>query len=215
MKTKTKTILILLRLNACPESIEWASALTAEQAWETCERADWMLWLGTRICRPKLVVRAACSIARAALKHIPAGEDRPRIAIETAERWCSGDATLSEVKRASLAASKAAASSIGLVCFAACAAAFAGSCCFASRTRNATYADPVSFADSVYFADRARNAPYTYPVSAVYFAERAATAFAFAIEDAAQKENADIVRKHIPFRVISPAMEKVATSCSA
>lgn len=56
-----------------------------------------------------LVVRAACACARTALQHVPDGEDRPRIAIETAEAWCRGEATSEQVRVAAdtvLAAAK-------------------------------------------------------------------------------------------------------------
>jgi hypothetical protein len=33
------------------------------------------------------VVRLACQCARTALQYVPNGEDRPRLAIEAAERW--------------------------------------------------------------------------------------------------------------------------------
>jgi hypothetical protein len=40
-----------------------------------------------------LVVLAACDCARTWLRHVPPGEDRPRLAIETAEAWCRGETT--------------------------------------------------------------------------------------------------------------------------
>ena len=51
----------------------------------------------------------ACECARLALVHIPAGEDRPRLAIETAEKWAHGDpaVTLTMVRAAASAAAAA------------------------------------------------------------------------------------------------------------
>jgi len=46
----------------------------------------------------------ACAVARTALRLVPAGEDRPRIAIETAERWVRGTATEQECRDAADAA---------------------------------------------------------------------------------------------------------------
>jgi hypothetical protein len=44
-----------------------------------------------------------------ALVHVPPGEERPRVAIETAEAWCRGEATIEEVRKASRNAADAAA----------------------------------------------------------------------------------------------------------
>ena len=45
-----------------------------------------------------LVVMAACKCARLALKHVQKGEDRPLKAIQTAEAWCKGKATIEQVR---------------------------------------------------------------------------------------------------------------------
>jgi hypothetical protein len=49
----------------------------------------------------RLLVRAACAAARCALPYVPDSEHRPLAAIETAERWTRGDATIEEVYTAS------------------------------------------------------------------------------------------------------------------
>ncbi len=43
---------------------------------------------------------AACACARLSLVHVPSGEERPRIAIETAESWCRGEANIEQVREA-------------------------------------------------------------------------------------------------------------------
>jgi hypothetical protein len=90
----------LVALDACDEAVEWAHGYDSlEAAWADCQRGDWMLWLAGHCAgdqpysdarRP--LVLAACACARLALPHVPAGEDRPRVAIETAEAWARGDA---------------------------------------------------------------------------------------------------------------------------
>lgn len=50
----------------------------------------------------------ACAVARTVLHLVPAGEDRPRIAIETAGRWVRGTATEQECRAAAAAADAAA-----------------------------------------------------------------------------------------------------------
>ena len=99
---------ILADLNACPEAAEWVGDKDAGEAWTTCERGDWMLWLATEVnIDRKLIVLAACDCAEPALKY--ATSDAPRIAIETARAWCRDEATIEQVKDAASAAAYAAA----------------------------------------------------------------------------------------------------------
>jgi hypothetical protein len=49
-------------------------------------------------------VWCACQVAREALRFVPKDEERPRIAIEIAERWVAGDATIEEVCAAAVGA---------------------------------------------------------------------------------------------------------------
>src|SRR3990167_6923643 len=92
----------LTDIGACEEAVEWARTQkgTRQQAWNRCNRADWMLWLAARLCgergskQHRAVVMAACACARTALQYVPAGESRPLAAIELAERWARGDDTV-------------------------------------------------------------------------------------------------------------------------
>ena len=106
-------VVLLLRLGACSEAIAWAESLGPNHpadatAWEQCPRGDWMLWVAGRLGIPRAtLVLGACACARQALVHIKAGEDRPRIAIETAESWARGGegaASIEEVRKARAAA---------------------------------------------------------------------------------------------------------------
>jgi hypothetical protein len=87
---------------ACRPALEWLQARTLAEAWEQSERGDWLLWLAAKagVDRRRLVM-AACACARLALVHVPPGEERPRVAIETAEAWCRGEATIEQVRKAS------------------------------------------------------------------------------------------------------------------
>ena len=86
---------------ACRPALEWLQARTLAEAWEQSERGDWLLWLAAKagVDRRRLVM-AACACARLALVHVPPGEERPRVAIETAEAWCRGEATIEQVRKA-------------------------------------------------------------------------------------------------------------------
>jgi tetratricopeptide (TPR) repeat protein len=80
------------------------------QMWNTSERGDWLLWFCAHmIGKPgwpthQQVVFASCQCARLALRHIPPQQTRPLKAIETAEAWARGQATLEQVRDAGHAA---------------------------------------------------------------------------------------------------------------
>lgn len=40
---------LLLKLNACQEAINWVGEKSLQEAWDTCPRGDWMLWLYQRM----------------------------------------------------------------------------------------------------------------------------------------------------------------------
>ena len=113
----------LQKLGACGEAVAWASQVSSSgAAWDSCERADWLLWLAARTSRRELVVAAACACARTVLHLVPEGEERPRLAIETAEAWTRGEATIDEVRKATDDAYYAADAARGVAPSAHCAA---------------------------------------------------------------------------------------------
>ena len=154
------------KLGASEDVLEWSRGKTLGEAWSTCERADWMLWLASRLCERRLVVSAACACAETALRFVPAGEDRPRIAIETARRWTRGEATLDDVR-------------------AAADAAYDADCAAASAAAYAAYdADsPAVFASAAAVAYAGAYAVFDSAPDAAY--DAAAAAAAAAAEDAA------------------------------
>lgn len=103
----------LATLDACPPAREWLASrppvADVREHWQACPRGDWLLWLAGRAdVDRKLLVRAACACAREALVHVAAGEDRTRIAIETAEAWTRGEVTPEMVRAAESGATSAA-----------------------------------------------------------------------------------------------------------
>ena len=113
--TRPELATVLRTLGACRESLAWAADYSAgwERALAECPDRRWMTWLaGALMCRGhmrrEVIVLCACACARTALRYVPAGEERPLAAIETAERWCRGDATLDEVRAARRGAAYAA-----------------------------------------------------------------------------------------------------------
>ena len=113
MSVKSKQDLLdrLQNRHACKEATEWVTAQTgdAQQIWNLCQRPDWMLWFaGRQSIDRKILVLIAAACARTSLKFVPPGEDRPRLAIETAEAWARGEITMEQVQNAAYAAARAA-----------------------------------------------------------------------------------------------------------
>ena len=130
--------------DACPEAVRWCKTQPSlAVAWKRCERGDWMLWFAGRLsgepesdARRHLVL-AACECARLTLPIFEAErprDDRPRRAIEMAERWARGGdgaPSLAEVRRAADAA-YAAADAAYAAAYAAFAAAYAAYAAYAA-----------------------------------------------------------------------------------
>lgn len=151
---------LLLTHRACPEAVKWASEYPdLPSAWAACPRGDWMLWLAAKaeLCTRQQLVLAACECARLSLKYVPADEVRPLRAIETAEAWARGEATLSAVRDAAYAAASAAAYDAST--YAAYAAGgVAAAAAAASAAAYAAYAAASAASASAYAADAARMA---------------------------------------------------------
>ena len=98
----------LKQFSACEEAVTWTNGMDLKTAWNKCERADWMLWyifmakIGTERDRIHII----CDCAATALKYVPKGEDRPRLAIEAARNYA--DNPTEENKAAANAAAYAA-----------------------------------------------------------------------------------------------------------
>lgn len=107
---KYKLTPILRRMGACEGSLQWlarANRATFADAWNACERHDWMCWLIGRTMPHREIVALACDLAEAALAH--ATDPRPRACIDTVRAWLRGEATIEEVRGAQSAYAAAAA----------------------------------------------------------------------------------------------------------
>ena len=180
----------LVKLGACAEAVEWAAKQkgTRQEMWERCPRADWLLWLAGRVAmhgspEHRQVVLAACACARTVLHLVPAGEEHPRVAIETAERWARGE---DGVTLAMVVATRAAAWE------AAGAAAWdaAGAAAWAAAGAAAWAAAGAAAGDAARAAARA--------AAGAAAGDAAGDAAMAAAWDAAMKSMALIVRKFIP-----------------
>jgi chemosensory pili system protein ChpA (sensor histidine kinase/response regulator) len=113
---------------------------TPAELWAKSERGDHLLFLAAwaGIDRRQLV-GAACAVARQAFPFVRAGEDRPRIALETAEAWARREpgVTLLQVRTADAAAAAAAADAAAADAAAATAAADAAAAAAAAAAADA------------------------------------------------------------------------------
>jgi hypothetical protein len=93
----------LAKQRPCSDGLEWAKEYKSfKLAWADCQRGDWMLWFLGRHCKTvnqrKRLVYTACQCARLTSPYIDNGELRPLKAVETAEAWTRGEATLDQVE---------------------------------------------------------------------------------------------------------------------
>ena len=93
--------------------VEWAASRPEADfmtLWDETIDPEWLPYLAQAGGATKQeMALAACAVARLCLHLIPEGEERPRIAIETAEAWTRGEATAEQVGKAITAAYAAAA----------------------------------------------------------------------------------------------------------
>ncbi len=177
---------LLNRLRPCDEATDWYDDQDSEAAWQDCQRGDWMLWIAAKLkVDQKRIVRAACACVRIMLYLVPERQARPRIAIETAERWCDGEATLAEMRSAARAAYAAHYDTSGATAEVSLAAACA--------------------ADIGATADCAFIAASSTAEAAGYVASARMKTFA---------ECAEIVREHIPWAVLKAAIDRQEEKCA-
>jgi hypothetical protein len=143
--------------DACEAAMNWLGDRDSAKMWAECERPDWLIWwAGHTVPRQELVL-AACDCAETALRYVPKGEDRPRLAIETARRWARGEATVEEVRASDVAALAAACNAGYAVATAAYADADAACAAYAAADA-ARAADAAARAADAYAASAAADA---------------------------------------------------------
>ena len=147
---------ILEEQEACSDARKWVKLHkgTSRAMWNDCENGSWMLWIAARLgVDRKTIVRAACACARESLKYVRPGEDRPRICIETTERWTQGLATIEEVRQAKYSADAAADAAYAAYAADAADAAYAAAyaaAAYAAAADAAYAAADAAYADAVY-----------------------------------------------------------------
>ena len=170
---------LLNKLNACQDAKLWAEGKTLSQAWQECQRADWMLWLlGRSQINKKIIATIAVEFAE---QYSVNAKEYPAVAecITTVKKYLSGQATQEELaaaESAALAAESAAELAARAAAWAAWAARLAARLAARSAAESAAWSAAVAVAVS---AAAAWSAAVAVAVSA------------------AESANCEIIRKHV------------------
>lgn len=149
--------------------------------WDTSEDAGALLAYAARSISRSALVPLVTACARTALRYVPEGEARPRIALETAEAWARGEATLQQVRDAADAAGAYARTTDAAPAYAALSAAYATEAVYA--------ASGAAAAGAAYDAASAHTSAFTVYGTRPWKTER----------EAALRALADLIRSQQPF----------------
>jgi hypothetical protein len=127
MKTAEEFKRRLIELGACDDALNWADGRTAAEAWEQCERGDWLLWWSQKEAADARELTLAKARCAKLVIHLMKDE-RSIAAVEAAENYGLGLISMEELTAAS--------SSSAASAYAAYASAYA-----ASAAAYAAYAD--------------------------------------------------------------------------
>ena len=177
----------LLKIKACQDGVEWLADQTAEDAWATCQRGDWMLWVGSR-CGVDFQTITLTKVKCARLVQHLMQDQRSLDALDIAEQFALGNATREQIAAAYDDAAAAAAAAYAADANASAAAAAANA---AADAANAAYA-------AAYAAYAAAYAAYAADANAAYAAREKILA-----------QCADICRKTIALKVILAGLENL------
>ena len=190
---------LLIDLGACSKAVEWASQYSdPQEAWDKCERGDWMLWLVGKLSgepgsdsRRKLVL-AATKCARLAFKYVRK-ESRAvvRKCYKTAEAWGRGDPGITWLVLQN-AVHALAAHNLAAHAHAHALAAHAHAHALAAHA-HAAHAHAHAAADAAAYAAEA-----AYAATAATAAHAAADAAAYAARASVLRKSAGIMRKYYP-----------------
>ena len=100
---------LLAKLGACQDAIDWYAEKDSQEAWESCERGDWLLWIAAHLGVDKtLLILAARDFAATAIATAPTGSLLHE-ALNTVGRWACGQANMADVRSAAEKAAERAA----------------------------------------------------------------------------------------------------------
>lgn len=209
---KTEHLDWLAANDACNESIEWVEenkTSSLEDAWSTCERGDWLLWLASKlgVDKRKLTLCGALC-AHTVVQYME--DPRSRNTVRIAFLYSRGKATLDELNEARVAAWAAAddadtTSAASAAYAAARAAAYAANTDVQDADAAAAWAAYAAWTVAYDAAAYASDAAWTVAYDAATFA--AAWDAADAAEKEHQRKNAEIARRMLTNEVLQKIKE--------
>lgn len=159
------------KFSTCAEALHFRNQFSSFQdAWTTCPRGDWMLWLAKRLDVDLRVLTKAKALCALTVKHLMKDERSIR-ACDVALKFGEGEATREELDCAAAAA------------YAAAYAAYA-----AGAAACATATDAAAHAAAAYAADAAADTYVDVAYAATHAADAAAYAAAYAADDEADDD---------------------------
>jgi len=167
---------ILREQGACGKARAWAKDLSPEEAYATCERGDWLLWIHTKLRSDEDALRKRVLVAGLTVNLVRSymTDKRSTDAVDAAIAFGKGEIGIDELQTA--------------VADAICAAVHA-----ANAAKNAAYAIPDT---ATYIAACAAHAVANAAADA-YAAHSAANIVAKVADVATYAKSADIFRAHI------------------
>jgi len=195
----------LLNINACEEGMKWLADQTAEDAWATCQRSDWMLWIASR-CGVDLQTITLTKVRCARLVQHLMTDQRSLDALDVAEQFALGNATR---KQLAVAATDAANATVAADTYA---ATYAATDAAYSAAFHAAYAAELAANALAHFAatdqaayaaatDAATHAA-TDPAYAAYATHAAYVAAYAAAKEKILAQCADICRTTLSLKVV-------------
>ncbi|MDE1971446.1 MAG: hypothetical protein KGI50_07775 [Patescibacteria group bacterium] len=163
MKTAEEFAVHLRSLGACRSAKDWSKGMTAQEAWEKCERGDWLLWWAQKENIDLRMLTLAKGECAKTVYHL-LKDDRSRRAVDAAIAFGKGEITRQELDASAEAAAKAAAAK---------AAASEASAYFAAAAADAVAAGAAHA--SAYFAAAAADAVAAGAAHAAGYAAAAAS----------------------------------------
>jgi len=178
----------LEKINACSGAREWvATQKNYKEAWQNCERGDWMLWLARKLKIDDRKLTLAKFKCANQVRHLMK-DQRSLAAIDAAEKYGNGDISRGELNDDADAAAAAAYAAAAYAAYAAYAAATAAAYAAADAAAYAAAA-------AAYDAGEAAAAAAYDAADAAAAAADAATAAAAAAQKASLKKSADFCRE--------------------
>jgi len=128
----------ITRFKPCLEAVKWMGDKTFDEAWETCERGDWMLWVYARLYPDRNREIVGCAAECAATAQHLMTDQRSVDVLKACKKYANGEISKEELLSYAIASYEAAEANADINAHAAAAAYQAAHA--AVNVHSATYA---------------------------------------------------------------------------